>query len=61
MTYNGSVGAETKLFLIAETHKGLKRVTLVCLLCPMLVIIHFRKYHIWNDCEVIRVSNVRSI
>ena len=32
-----------------ETHKGLKRVTLICLLCPMLVIIHFRKYHIWNE------------
>ena len=32
----------------SETHKGLKRVTLICLLCPMLVIIHFRKYHIWN-------------
>ena len=27
-----------------ETHKGLKRVTLICLLCPMLVIIHFEKY-----------------
>ena len=25
----------------AETHKGLKRVTLRCLICPMLVIIHF--------------------
>ena len=35
--------------LISETHKGLKRVTLICLLCPMLVIIHFRKYHIWNE------------
>ena len=22
---------------------------LICLLCSMLVIIHFRKYHIWND------------
>ena len=32
-----------------ETHKGLKRVTLICLLYPMLVIIHFRKYHIWNE------------
>ena len=32
-----------------ETHKGLKRVTLICLLCPMLVIIHFEKYHIWNE------------
>ena len=32
-----------------ETHKGLKRVTLICLLCPMLVIIYFRKYHIWNE------------
>ena len=32
-----------------ETHKGLKRVTLICLLCPMLVIIHFPKYHIWNE------------
>ena len=31
------------------THKGLKRVTLICLLCPMLVIVHFRKYHIWNE------------
>ena len=36
------------LLVKAETHKGLKRVTLICLLCPMLVIIHFRKYHIWN-------------
>ena len=35
--------------LSAVTHKGLKRVTLICLLCPMLVIIHFRKYHIWNE------------
>ena len=26
---------------VPETHKGLKRVTLICLLCPMLVIIHF--------------------
>ena len=34
---------------ISETRKGLKRVTLICLLCPMLVIIHFRKYHIWNE------------
>ena len=32
-----------------ETHKGLKRVTLICLLCPMLVIIHFRKNHVWNE------------
>ena len=35
--------------LLSETHKGLKRVTLICLLCPMLVIIQFRKYHIWNE------------
>ena len=35
--------------IFAETHKGLKRVTLICLLCPMLVIIHFRKYHIWKE------------
>ena len=35
--------------VIPETHKGLKRVTLICLLCPMLVKIHFRKYHIWNE------------
>ena len=35
--------------LASETHKGLKRVTLICLLCPMLVIIHFRKYYIWNE------------
>ena len=35
--------------LSTETHKGLKRVTLICLLCPMLVIIQFRKYHIWNE------------
>ena len=34
---------------VSETHKGLKHVTLICLLCPMLVIIHFRKYHIWNE------------
>ena len=36
-------------FVISETRKGLKRVTLICLLCPMLVNIHFRKYHIWNE------------
>ena len=36
-------------YILPETHKGLKRVTLVCLLCPMLVIIHFQKYHIWNE------------
>ena len=36
-------------YVISETHKGLKRATLICLLCPMLVIIHFRKYHIWNE------------
>ena len=35
--------------ILSETHKGLKRVTLICLLCPMLVIIHFTKYHIWNE------------
>ena len=34
---------------VPETHKGLKHVTLICLLCPMLVIIQFRKYHIWNE------------
>ena len=37
------------IYVNAETHKGLKRVTLICLLCLMLVIIHFRKYHIWNE------------
>ena len=36
-------------WVLSETQKGLKRVTLICLLCPMLVIIHFRKYHIWNE------------
>ena len=37
--------------VLPETHDGLKRVrvTLICLLCPMLVIIHFEKYHIWNE------------
>ena len=35
--------------ILPETHKGLKRVTLICLLCLMLVIIHFRKYDIWNE------------
>ena len=34
---------------VPETRKGLKRVTLICLLCLMLVIIQFRKYHIWNE------------
>ena len=29
------------VLLQPETHKGLKRVTLICLLCPMLVIIYF--------------------
>ena len=38
-----------KHYVVPETHKGLKRVTLTCLFCPMLVIIHFRKYHIWNE------------
>ena len=37
------------LYVLPETHKGLKRVTLICLLCLMLVIIHFRKYHVWNE------------
>ena len=36
-------------YIKPETHKGLKRVTLICLFCPMLVIIHFEKYHIWNE------------
>ena len=40
---------QKKCLVLSETHKGLKRVTLICLLCPMLVIIHFRKYHIWNE------------
>ena len=40
---------QNKAVRITETHKGLKRVTLICLLCPMLVIIHFRKYHIWKE------------
>jgi len=31
-----------------ETHKDLKRVTRICRFWLMLVIIHFRKYHIWN-------------
>ena len=35
--------------VLTETQKGLKRVTLICLLCPVLVIIHFRKYPIWNE------------
>ena len=35
--------------VISETHKGLKCVTLICLLCPMLIRIHFQKYHIWNE------------
>ena len=34
------------LSLVPETHKGLKRVTLISLLCPMLVIVHFRNCHI---------------
>ena len=33
----------------ADTHKGLKSVTLLCLLFPTLVIIHFQKYHIWDE------------
>ena len=35
--------------IISETHKELKGVTLICLFCPMLLIFHFRKYHIWNE------------
>ena len=31
-----------------ETHKDLIRVTRICRFWLMLVIIHFRKYHIWN-------------
>ena len=27
--------------MLSKTHKGLKRVTLICLLCPVLVIIYF--------------------
>ena len=29
--------------VISETHKGLKCVSLICLLCPMLIRIHFQK------------------
>ena len=36
-------------YMKSETHKGWKCVTLICLLCPMLVIIHFWKYHIWKE------------
>ena len=43
--------------ILPETHKGLKRVTLICLLCPMLVIIQFRKYHIWNEKKITDQSN----
>ena len=35
--------------VISQTHQGLKRVTIICLLSLMLINIHFRKYHIWND------------
>ena len=35
----------TSYQLTSVTFKGLKCVTLICLLCPMLVIIHFQKYH----------------
>jgi len=34
--------------MISETYKDLKRVTRICGFWLMLVIIHFRKYHIWN-------------
>ena len=34
-----SAGKRTCQWMLPETHKGLKRVTLICLLCPMLVII----------------------
>ena len=34
---------QKECLVLSETHKGLKRVTLICLLCPMLVIIHFWK------------------
>ena len=35
-------------YTIPETHKDLKRVTRICRFWLMLVIIHFRKYRIWN-------------
>ena len=38
-----------KYYITPETHKGLKRVIVICLLCPMLVNFYFRKYHIWNE------------
>ena len=31
------------LYVRVETHEGLKSATLMCLLCPILVNIHFRK------------------
>ena len=34
--------------ILPETHKDLKRVTRIYRFWTMLVIIHFRKYHIWN-------------
>ena len=42
----GSQGIGCLYWVITETHKGLKRVTLIGLLSPMLVVIHFQKYHI---------------
>ena len=46
LTDGGEAGCKE---MKSETHKGLKCVTLICLLCPMLVIIHFRKCHIRKE------------
>ena len=45
---------KSRYWLGPETHKELKCVTVICLPCPMLVNIHFRKYHIWNEKKTMR-------
>ena len=49
LSYGELLASEAIYLVDTETRKGLKRVTFMCLLCPMLVIIHFRKHHIWNE------------
>ena len=44
-------------YVVSETHKGLKRVTLICLLCPMLVIIHLKVPYLEREEEITDQSN----
>ena len=46
------------LFASSETHKGLKRLTLICLLCPILVNIHFLRPQRRFSNMVLRKMNI---